>query len=115
MFSNESMGLFICWKIGYKSCSVSAKSTFLRNFMSEKIQSMFADIAPTYDKANHLLSFNKDIQWRKDSVKQMLKEGFEPKMVLDLCAGTGDFALAVKEQVPTAKVVMADFAKPMLR
>jgi demethylmenaquinone methyltransferase/2-methoxy-6-polyprenyl-1,4-benzoquinol methylase len=83
--------------------------------MSEKIQSMFADIAPTYDKANHLLSFNKDIQWRKGSVKRMLKDGFEPKMVLDLCAGTGDFALAVKEQVPTAKVVMADFAKPMLR
>ncbi len=83
--------------------------------MSEKIQSMFAEIAPTYDKANHLLSFNKDIQWRKDSVKLMIKDGFEPKMVLDLCAGTGDFALAVRELLPAAKVVMADFAKPMLR
>ena len=76
---------------------------------------MFSNIAPTYDQANHALSFNKDIQWRKDSVKQMLKDGFKPQRVLDLCAGTGDFALAVKEQIPSAQVVMADFAKPMLQ
>src|SRR5579872_1585118 len=76
---------------------------------------MFSNIAPTYDRANHALSFNQDVQWRKDSVKQMLKDGFAPQRVLDLCAGTGDFALAVKEQAPTAQVVMADFAKPMLR
>ena len=83
--------------------------------MSQQIQTMFSNIAPTYDQANHALSFNKDIQWRKDSVKQMLKDGFKPQRVLDLCAGTGDFALAVKEQVPTAQVVIADFAKPMLQ
>lgn len=83
--------------------------------MSQQIQTMFSNIAPTYDKANRALSLNKDVQWRKESVKQLLKGGFEPKMVLDLCAGTGDFALAVKEQVPGAKVVMADFSNPMLK
>lgn len=83
--------------------------------MSQKIQAMFSDIAPTYDQANHALSFNKDIQWRKDAVKQMLKDGFKPSRVLDLCAGTGDFGLAVKEQVPDAQVVLADFSKPMLK
>ena len=82
--------------------------------MSEKIQAMFSNIAPTYDQANHALSFNRDIQWRKDAVKQMLKGNFKPSRVLDLCAGTGDFALAVKEEVPTAQLVMADFSKPML-
>ena len=82
--------------------------------MSQQIQTMFSRIAPTYDRANHALSFNKDIQWRKDSVRQMTKDGFKPKTVLDLCAGTGDFALAVKELVPEAKVVLADFSKPML-
>jgi demethylmenaquinone methyltransferase/2-methoxy-6-polyprenyl-1,4-benzoquinol methylase len=81
--------------------------------MSQQIQTMFSNIAPTYDQANHALSFNKDIQWRKDAVKQMLRDGFAPQRVLDLCAGTGDFALAVKEQIPTAQVVIADFAKPM--
>ena len=83
--------------------------------MSQQIQTMFSNIAPTYDQANHALSFNKDIQWRKDAVKQMLKDGFKPARVLDLCAGTGDFGLTVKEQMPETKVVMADFAKPMLR
>lgn len=82
--------------------------------MSQQIQTMFSNIAPTYDQANHSLSFNKDIQWRKDAVKQMLKDGFNPSRVLDLCAGTGDFALAIKEQVPGAQVVLADFSKPML-
>jgi demethylmenaquinone methyltransferase / 2-methoxy-6-polyprenyl-1,4-benzoquinol methylase len=82
--------------------------------MSEKIQTMFSEIAPTYDKANHLLSMNQDVQWRKDSVKQMREGGFKPTKVLDLCAGTGDFAQAVKEQVPDAQVFMADFSKPML-
>jgi demethylmenaquinone methyltransferase/2-methoxy-6-polyprenyl-1,4-benzoquinol methylase len=76
---------------------------------------MFSDIAPTYDEANHALSFNKDILWRKESVEQMGKDGFAPKMALDLCSGTGDFALALKEKYPQAKVFLADFAKPMLK
>lgn len=82
--------------------------------MSQQIQTMFSNIAPTYDQANHSLSFNKDIQWRKDAVKQMLKDGFKPNRVLDLCAGTGDFALVVKEGVPEAQVTLADFSKSML-
>ncbi len=82
--------------------------------MSQQIQTMFSNIASTYDRANHVLSFNKDVQWRKDAVQQMLKDGFKPNRVLDLCAGTGDFALAVREQVPGAQVILADFSKPML-
>jgi len=83
--------------------------------MSATIQSMFSRIAGTYDEANHKLSFNKDVQWRKDSVKQLTQGGFKPKKVLDLCAGTGDFALAVKESLPETQVILADFAKPMLQ
>jgi demethylmenaquinone methyltransferase/2-methoxy-6-polyprenyl-1,4-benzoquinol methylase len=82
--------------------------------MSQAIQQMFSRIAPTYDQANHALSFNKDIEWRKASAAQAARDGFKPRKVLDLCAGTGDFALAVKGQWPEAKVVLADFAKPML-
>jgi len=82
--------------------------------MSANIQSMFGRIAGTYDQVNHTLSFNQDIQWRKASVAQLTRDGYEPKKVLDLCAGTGDFALAVKEKSPNAEVVLTDFAKPML-
>src|SRR6185369_292083 len=44
----------------------------------------------------------------------MVRDGFAPKKVLDLCAGTGDFAFAVKDQTPAGQVVLADFSKPML-
>ena len=82
--------------------------------MSQSIQSMFSRIAGTYDQVNHAVSFNQDIQWRKSSVAQLTGDGFVPKKALDLCAGTGDFALALKEKVPGVQVVLADFAKPML-
>jgi ubiquinone/menaquinone biosynthesis methyltransferase len=82
--------------------------------MNRNIQSMFGRIAGTYDQANHTLSFNQDIPWRKASVAQLTQGGFSPKKVLDLCAGTGEFGLAVKAKCPEAQVVMADFAKPML-
>jgi demethylmenaquinone methyltransferase/2-methoxy-6-polyprenyl-1,4-benzoquinol methylase len=82
--------------------------------MSSNIQGMFGRIAGTYDQVNHTLSFNQDIAWRKASVAQLTRDGYVPKKVLDLCAGTGDFALAVKEKSPNAEVVLADFAKPML-
>ena len=57
--------------------------------MSANIQGMFGRIAGTYDQVNHTLSFNQDIQWRKASVTQLTKDGYVPKKVLDLCAGTG--------------------------
>jgi demethylmenaquinone methyltransferase / 2-methoxy-6-polyprenyl-1,4-benzoquinol methylase len=82
--------------------------------MSREIQGMFSRIAPTYDKANHALSFRQDLAWRRRAVSRMLRSGFRPAKVLDLCSGTGDFALAVKEQVPEARVVLADFSRPML-
>jgi len=82
--------------------------------MSAQVQTMFNRIAGTYDEANHSLSFNQDVQWRKDSVAQLTKDGFVPNKVLDLCAGTGDFAFAVKEKAPNAQVVLSDFSKPML-
>jgi ubiquinone/menaquinone biosynthesis methyltransferase len=82
--------------------------------MSQTIQTMFGRIAGTYDEANHTLSFNQDVAWRKASVAQLTQGGFSPKKVLDLCAGTGEFGLAVKEKSPEAQVVLADFSKPML-
>ncbi len=82
--------------------------------VSEKIKTMFSDIAPTYDRVNHLLSFNKDVEWRAKSVQLLTRDGFSPKKVLDLCAGTGDFAFAVRQGAPNAQVTLADFSKPML-
>jgi len=53
------------------------------------IQRMFGGIAPRYDLLNHLLSLNRDREWRRRAVSLIEPAG----PVLDVCAGTGDMAL----------------------
>ena len=82
--------------------------------MSGEVQNMFSRIAPTYDRANRILSLDRDRAWREASVALLAHDGFVPARVLDLCAGTGDFTLALKSRFPDCKVTLADFARPML-
>jgi demethylmenaquinone methyltransferase/2-methoxy-6-polyprenyl-1,4-benzoquinol methylase len=83
--------------------------------MKEKkafIHKMFSEIAPIYDRMNRLLSFGFDNRWRRKATKPLVAAN----RVLDLCAGTGDMALALLEQNDfTGKVVLCDFNKDMLR
>jgi len=78
-----------------------------------RIRGMFAEIAPTYDLLNHLLSLNIDKVWRKRVTKLVPCTGDGP--ILDMCTGTGDLALeynrACGGRVP---IVAADFCTPML-
>lgn len=77
----------------------------------EKIEAMFNDIAPTYDKLNHILSLNIDRLWRKKAVKRLTESG--PQRVLDLACGTGDSSFALAEAgVPT--VLGLDLSEGML-
>ena len=57
----------------------------------EKVRELFDDIAPTYDRLNHLLSLNIDKQWRKKAIGQLDSE--KVKIMLDVACGTGDFAI----------------------
>lgn len=57
----------------------------------ETVRELFDDIAPTYDKLNHLLSFNIDKIWRKKAIRQL--DTKKVKMLLDVACGTGDFAI----------------------
>ena len=81
---------------------------------SQKVRAMFTDIAPTYDSLNHILSVNIDRLWRARTAKLLrpiLQR--EDAVVLDLCCGTGDLALALRAR-GAAKVIGADFAHTML-
>jgi demethylmenaquinone methyltransferase/2-methoxy-6-polyprenyl-1,4-benzoquinol methylase len=78
------------------------------------VQRMFANIAPRYDFANHLLSFNIDRSWRKALMKRLSPILKEPTAtVLDLCCGTGDVLLDL-QQVAATPVLGADFCHPMV-
>jgi len=58
----------------------------------EKIVEMFNDIAPTYDRANRVLSMGIDKTWRKKGCDLAYKMKGEKKidLILDIACGTGD-------------------------
>jgi demethylmenaquinone methyltransferase/2-methoxy-6-polyprenyl-1,4-benzoquinol methylase len=76
----------------------------------ERIRGMFARVAPRYDLLNRLLSASLDRIWRRRLTASLtLSEG---SRVLDLCAGTGDQAEALRRR--RYRVAAADFCLPML-
>ena len=79
------------------------------------VRSMFAAVAPRYDLLNHLLSVGFDIRWRQAAVKALEPVLTKPSsVVVDLCCGTGDLALALR-RAAAGKVMGADFCHPMLQ
>lgn len=79
------------------------------------VRSMFAAVAPRYDLLNHLLSVGFDIRWRSATVRSLERVLADPSsIVVDLCCGTGDLALALR-QASTGRVLGTDFCHPMLR
>jgi len=57
----------------------------------EKIVSMFNDIAPTYDRANRVLSMGVDTIWRKKACTKAFSYcGKNALAIVDVACGTGD-------------------------
>lgn len=57
----------------------------------EKIVSMFNDIAPTYDRANRVLSMGVDTIWRKKACEKAFGYcGKNALSIVDVACGTGD-------------------------
>src|SRR3982750_2205410 len=61
----------------------------------QRVQKMFAAIAPSYDLNNRLHSLWMDQAWRRRAVK--LASPKEDDVVVDVACGTGDLTLAFKE------------------
>jgi demethylmenaquinone methyltransferase / 2-methoxy-6-polyprenyl-1,4-benzoquinol methylase len=57
----------------------------------KQVADMFNNIAYRYDFLNHFLSLGIDILWRKKAIRLLKKN--QPKMMLDIATGTGDFAI----------------------
>jgi demethylmenaquinone methyltransferase/2-methoxy-6-polyprenyl-1,4-benzoquinol methylase len=68
---------------------------------AQNIQQMFDAIAPTYDRANHLLSFSLDRYWWTRAARTLRPILARPEaVILDLCCGTGDMTLALHHHRP---------------
>lgn len=74
---------------------------------------MFGEIAPSYDRMNHLLSMNVDKYWRWLTVRKTKPNESDP--ILDVCTGTGDLAFSYEKATNQNVPVMAsDFCFEML-
>jgi len=77
----------------------------------EQVAEMFDNISHRYDFLNHFLSLGIDKLWRKKAVK--ILSAIEPKVILDVATGTGDFAIESLSLQPK-KVVGIDISQGML-
>lgn len=81
----------------------------------ENIKRLFDNIAPDYDKLNHILSLNIDKGWRHKAVK-VITEGGAPLTVLDVACGTGDFTIEIAQKAAAgSKVVGIDLSEGMMK
>lgn len=77
----------------------------------EQVAEMFNNISHRYDFLNHFLSLGIDILWRKKAIK--LLKADQPKQILDVATGTGDFAIEALALNPD-RVVGVDISSGML-
>jgi demethylmenaquinone methyltransferase/2-methoxy-6-polyprenyl-1,4-benzoquinol methylase len=77
----------------------------------QQVAKMFNNISGRYDFLNHFLSLGIDIRWRKKAI-QFLKP-FQPKTILDVATGTGDFAFEAMALNPD-KITGVDISEGML-
>ena len=76
-----------------------------------EVAEMFDNISPKYDLLNHTLSLGIDILWRKKAIRMLAPEN--PKLILDVATGTGDFAIEALALNPD-KVIGVDISEGML-
>jgi len=89
------------------------------------VRQMFDEIAPRYDFLNHALSMNVDrLWWRRTARAFRHILARRDARVLDLCAGTGDMTVALRnlasrlatgDQGGHLSLYALDFSHPMLR
>lgn len=79
----------------------------------EQVEQMFDNIAPTYDRLNHVLSFNIDRIWRKRVMRIVRRH--KPQLVMDIATGTGDLAIAMAKRIDDVRIMGVDLSEEMLR
>ncbi len=78
----------------------------------ERIEGLFDDITPTYDRLNHLMSMSIDRIWRSQALDHLeIKDG---EMVLDIATGTGDMAIQALSRADCSMVGI-DLSRNMLQ
>ncbi|MEO8109659.1 MAG: bifunctional demethylmenaquinone methyltransferase/2-methoxy-6-polyprenyl-1,4-benzoquinol methylase UbiE [Ginsengibacter sp.] len=87
---------------------------FLNSPESKKkqVENMFNNIAFRYDFLNRFLSAGIDKGWRKKAIRQLVS--LQPKTILDVATGTGDFAITSYNILKPEKITGIDISDGML-
>lgn len=78
----------------------------------EQVETMFNNIAPTYDRLNHTLSLGIDRRWRRKAVDAL--KPFRPSTILDIATGTGDFAILAARRLAPDRIIGVDISEGMM-
>ena len=78
----------------------------------QQVATMFNNISKTYDFLNHFMSLGIDVLWRKMAIRELQQD--QPKHILDVATGTGDFAFEAIRILHPKKVTGVDISKGML-
>ena len=82
-------------------------------YKTKQVEQMFDNIAPTYDRLNHRLSWNIDRYWRRKALRQL--QPCHPRQLLDIATGTGDLAIQAVKMMPDVKVTAVDISEQMMK
>lgn len=77
-----------------------------------QVEQMFDNIAHSYDKLNHRLSWNIDKLWRNKALKRL--KPYSPQRMLDIATGTGDFAIQATKTLNPKELVGVDISEGMM-
>lgn len=78
----------------------------------KQVENMFNKIAFRYDFLNRFLSAGIDKGWRKKAIRQLIS--LQPKTILDVATGTGDFAITSYNILKPEKITGIDISDGML-
>ena len=78
-----------------------------------QVETMFNGIAHSYDRLNHMLSLGIDRRWRAKTIKALLP--YQPRYILDIATGTGDFALQAYRVLRPKRISACDISEEMMK
>lgn len=77
-----------------------------------QVEQMFDNIAPSYDRLNHILSLGIDKGWRRKAIRSLV--AYRPQSMLDIATGTGDFAIQSYKMLQPAELIGTDISEGMM-
>lgn len=79
----------------------------------KQVETMFDNIAHSYDRLNHTLSFGIDKLWRRKAINYL--RPFAPQRIMDVATGTGDFALLAYRTLAPETLIGTDISEGMMK